>query len=194
MAQVFVLGFTVRFLHGEHGFSAGAAAGVLVLVQVLGGLLRIGSGRWSDRLGARIAPLLRLGLALAVALAASAALAGAPAFLLVPVLVASGSLSLSWNALSFTAAAELAGHGRAGAALGLQQTSLALAAALTPVVFAAVVAETSWAVGFALAASAALAGTAALAGLAGQEGEVAGAGEPGPPPRVRAPANGVPFR
>ena len=166
VAQSSVLGFVVLFLHEERGFSTGAAAGVLAAIQVAGALMRIASGRWSDLVGARIAPLLRLGFALSLALAASAAFVRAPAALLLPALVAAGALSLSWNALSFTAAAELAGGARSGAALGFQQASLGLAAAVTPIAFAAVVEGTSWTVGFALGAAAALVGTAVLRPLA----------------------------
>jgi hypothetical protein len=67
------------------------------------------------------------------------AIAPATEALLVPVLLAAGALSLSWNGLSFTAAAELGGETRAGAALGFQQTSLGVASAVTPVAFAVIV-------------------------------------------------------
>jgi MFS family permease len=157
-AQTSILAFVVLFLNGERGMSTGAAAAVLAVMQVLGAGLRIASGRWSDRVGARIGPLLQLCFALAVSLAVSAALTEAPLALLLPVLVAAGALSLSWNGLSFTATAELAGRARSGAALGLQQTALAVAAAATPPLFASVVEAGSWGIGFGLAALLPLAG------------------------------------
>ncbi|MDX6532962.1 MAG: hypothetical protein QOF68_706, partial [Gaiellales bacterium] len=80
-------------------------------------------------------------------------------------LIVAGGLSISWNALSFTATAELAGSNRAGAALGLQQTSLALFAAVTPVAFAALVSATSWRGGFAACAVAPQVGTLILVPL-----------------------------
>lgn len=169
VAQISVLGFAVLFLHDERGLSTAAAAGVVALMQVLGGVLRIASGHWSDRIGTRIAPLLRLGGALAAALAFSALVVDAPLAVLLPALVLAGSLSAGWNGLSFTAAAELAGQARAGAAIGLQQASLALAAAATPVVFAAILDQTSWAVAFGFAGAVALAGTLALVPLAARE-------------------------
>jgi sugar phosphate permease len=95
-------------------------------------------------------------------MAAIALLLDAPLALLVPLLIVAGGVSISWNALSFTATAELAGSVRAGAALGLQQTSLAMFGAVTPVAFAALVSGTSWRVGFAVCAAASLAGTVAL--------------------------------
>jgi MFS family permease len=67
-------------------------------------------------------------------------------------------LSSSWNGLSFTAAAELAGRARSGAALGFQQTALSVAAATTPPLFALLVEQGSWALGFGLAALLPLAG------------------------------------
>jgi MFS family permease len=161
-AQMSILGFTVLFLHGERGLSTAVAAGMLAVMQLIGAGLRIASGRWSDRLGVRIAPLLRLSFALAAALAASAALTEAPLGLLLPALVAAGALSLSWNGLSFTATAELAGRARSGAALGLQQTALSVAAAATPPVFASLVDASSWALGFGLVALLPLAGATVL--------------------------------
>ncbi|HEX2044332.1 MAG TPA: MFS transporter [Gaiellaceae bacterium] len=161
-AQMSVLGFTVLFLHGERGLSTAVAAGMLAVMQLIGAGLRIASGRWSDRLGVRIAPLLRLSFGLAAALAASAALTEAPLALLLPALVAAGALSLSWNGLSFTATAELAGRARSGAALGLQQTALSVAAAATPPVFASLVDASSWALGFGLVALLPLAGATVL--------------------------------
>jgi MFS family permease len=138
---------------------------MLAVVQVIGAVLRLVAGRWSDRVGTRLGPLRRLGLALAVASAVVAVLVSAPLVVLVPAIVVAGSLSQSWNGLSFTAAAELAGYARSGAALGLQQASLSLSSVVTPIGFAAIVAATSWGVGFGVAAAAALLGTVALRGL-----------------------------
>jgi MFS family permease len=120
--------------------------------------MRIVSGRWSDRVQARIAPLKRLALALSVTLAAAAALLSAPLALLIPTFTIAGALSLSWNGLSFTAAAELAGRARAGAALGFQQTALAITSATAPPVFAAIVEASSWSLAYGLAAAMPVAG------------------------------------
>ena len=107
----------------------------------------------------------RLGLALAAVLAAVAILVDAPLALLVPVLVAAGTLGLSWNGLSFTAAAEFAGRARSGAAIGLQQTALSVSYTIAAVAFAAVVDATSWRIGFGAAALGPLAGAAVLGRL-----------------------------
>jgi sugar phosphate permease len=166
IAQISNVFFLVVFLHQHRGVSATAAAAVLAVTQLLGAVARIASGRWSDRTGRRIVPLRQLALALAVTTALVAALADAPLAVLVPVTVAAGTLGLSWNGLSFTAAAEAAGSARSGAAIGLQQTVLGLVVAVVPVAFAAVVGATSWRLGFALAAVCPAAGYLALSPLA----------------------------
>jgi MFS family permease len=165
--QIAVLGFGVLFLHDEHGFSDGRAALVIAASQVLGAIFRIGGGRWSDVLGHRV-PLLRsIGLAVAGALVVVAALAGGPVWLLVPALVLAGGLSMAWNGLAFTTAAELAGPRRSGAALGFQQTVLSGAGVAAPVLFAATVSAWSWPAGFALAGLFPLAGWIVLGPLRG---------------------------
>ena len=152
VAQVAVTGFIVLFLHDERGFSPGEAAAVLAGIQVLATVLRIATGRWSDLIGSRLVPLRIVGAVSSLTLAVVAAVLDAPIGVLVPAFILAGGFAMSWNGLSFTAAAELAGRGRSGAAIGMQQTSLSVAGALVPPAFAAVVAATSWRVGFALAA------------------------------------------
>jgi hypothetical protein len=73
-------------------------------------------------------------------------------------------MAMSWNGLSFAAAAELAGRERSGAAIGFQQTILTTTATVVPPVFAAVVGATSWQAAFALASLAPLVGSAMLWG------------------------------
>jgi sugar phosphate permease len=164
-AQICLVGFAVLFLHEARGLSTVAAAGVVACVQVVGAAMRVASGHWSDRVGSRLLPLRRVCLALGVAVGITTALTSAPLYLLLPALAVTGGLAMGWNALSFTAAAELAGHSRSGAALGLQQTALSVWAAAAAPAFALVVADTSWRAGFALVALSAFAAHALLAGL-----------------------------
>jgi sugar phosphate permease len=164
--QISLLGFLVLFLHDERDVSTTAGAAALAVTQALGGVARIGAGRWSDRRRDRVAPLLRLGLLLALSAATAALLVGASLWLLVPALVAAGTFSLSWNGLSFTAAAEIAGRSRSGAAIGLQQSFLAAGSIATPIAFAAIVHASSWRTGFVLAALSPLLGYALLSPLA----------------------------
>jgi MFS family permease len=162
VAQLAITGFLVLFLHDERGLSDAEAAGVLAGVQVVAVVLRIGGGRWSDRVGSRLRPLRLVGLASAVTLAVATALLSAPLAVLIAAFVLAGGWSMAWNGLSFTAAAEIAGRSRSGAALGMQQSALAAAGAIVPPAFAAVVAASSWRVGFAVAALFPLAGVQLL--------------------------------
>jgi sugar phosphate permease len=151
-AQMAVIGFTVVFLHDEHGLSEGDAALVVAVSQLLGAMFRIGAGRWSDVVGYRVGPLRLFGLAVAASLVLTAVLVDGPLWLLVAALAVAGGLSMGWNGLAFTAAAELAGARRSGAAIGFQQTVLSGVGVGAPLLFAATVSVGSWGVAFALAA------------------------------------------
>jgi MFS family permease len=151
VTQVAMMGFVVLFLHDAHGYSTGQAAAVFAAAQVLAGVLRIGVGRWSDVVGARVGPLQRIGLSVAVAVGAVAVLSDASGLVLVPVLVLATGLSMAWNGLAFTIAAEIGGR-RSGAAIGFQQTVLSGLGVGAPVAFAAVVSAGSWGLAFGLVA------------------------------------------
>jgi MFS family permease len=166
MTQISLLGFFVLFLHDHRGVSTAVAAGGLAATQVLGGASRIAAGRWSDRLRARIVPLRKVALALGASLGAVTVLVDAPLAILVPALVLAGAFGLSWNGLSFTAAAEAAGRARSGAALGLQQTFLSGGSIVAPIAFGALVHYGSWRLAFALGALSPLVGYALLSPLA----------------------------
>jgi sugar phosphate permease len=162
VGQTATMSFTVLFLHTARDFSPSSAARVLAVQQVLGLGLRILAGHVSDRQQARVGLMRRLALAIAFTLFLVAVLTKADAALLVPLLVVAGAIGLSWNGLSFTAAAEMAGVGASGAAIGLQQTVLGIAGIIVPIGFAAIVAASSWPAAFASAAAFPLLGWAVL--------------------------------
>jgi predicted MFS family arabinose efflux permease len=164
--QISLLGFFVLFLHGHRGVSTGVAAGALAVTQVCGGVARIAVGRLSDRVRMRIVPLRWIALGLALTVGVTAALMDATVWILVAALVVAGTFGLSWNGLSFAAAAEAAGRARSGAAIGLQQTFLAGSAIVAPIVFATVVHQASWRIAFVLAALSPLVGYVLLSPLA----------------------------
>ncbi len=166
-AQLALIGFAVLFLHEQHGVSAGRAALVVAVSQVIAAGLRIAIGRWSDVLGSRVRPLRIVGLAVAASLTVIAALSAGPLWLLVAALAIAGGLSMAWNGLSFAAAAELAGLRRSGAAIGFQQTVLSGIGVVAPPLFAATVTVLSWPAAFLLAAVFPVAGWLALRPLEG---------------------------
>lgn len=156
--QICLVGFMVLFLHDRRGLGTAQAGAVLAAVNVLAIGTRIAAGHWSDVLGSRVVPLRRIALASAALVLVATALVSAPLVVLVPELIVTGCVVISWNGLAFTAAAEVAGPARSGAALGFQQTMLAVAGAVMPVAFGAIVAATTWRTGFGLAAFGPLAG------------------------------------
>jgi MFS family permease len=157
VAQVVLMGFLVLFLHDERGFSTGAAAAALAVSQVGAAALRIGVGRWSDVTRSRVRPLRIVGGTMAITIALVAVAAGGAGWLAAVAIVSATAISMAWNGLSFTLAAELGGR-RSGAAIGLQQTVLSLSGIGAPVAFAALVSWTSWQAAFAVAALFPLAG------------------------------------
>ena len=169
VAQIALTGFLVLFLHDARGLSTGEAAAVLAAAQVIAIVLRIGAGRWSDRARARIRPLRLVGLAIFATLALSAALVSVSLEILVPTLVVATAFSMMWNGLSYTAAAELAGSSRSGAAIGFQQMTLSIVGFVAAPLFAALVDASSWRTGFAVFAAAPLAGWWVLGQLASED-------------------------
>jgi sugar phosphate permease len=163
--QISLLGFFVLFLHDRRGVSTGVAAGALAVTQVLGGIARIALGRLSDRLRMRIVPLRWVALGLALTVGLTAALVDAPTWIVLTALVVAGTFGMSWNGLSFTAAAEAAGRARSGIAIGLQQTFLSAGSIVAPIGFATAVHHASWRVAFVLAALSPLVGYALLSPL-----------------------------
>jgi sugar phosphate permease len=157
-AQIALMSFTVIFLHDVHGVSEGSAAAVLAVFQAGAVVTRIAAGRLSDRLGSRLRPLRWIGLASASGVLLVAVATGASVPIVATVIVLAGAVSMAWNGLSLTAAAELAGRARSGAAIGFQQTTLGVVGVMVPVAFAALVEATSWRTAFALSAMGPLAG------------------------------------
>ena len=163
--QICVVGFTVLLLHDHRGLSAGHAAAVLAVVQLLGIGARVTAGRWSDVVGSRLRPLRAIALAIVAFVTGSAALLSSPLVVFIPALVVAGVLSMSWNSLSFAAAVEVAGHRRSGAAIGLQQSLLNGSGAIYPALFGLLVGATAWWCGFVACAGLTLAGWRVLLAL-----------------------------
>ncbi len=62
--------------------------------------------------------------------------------------MAGGVAAMSWNGLSFTAAAEISGRRQAGKAMGIQNTSMRVVAAAVPVGLGALASAVSWSLVF----------------------------------------------
>ncbi|WP_322006761.1 MFS transporter [Paraburkholderia tropica] len=170
MPQVAVISFASVFLHDfghMHGVAIGAA---LAAVQGGAAVMRVWSGRWTDRRGNRNAYLracAALTVGLFVLLAISTALVGntgqgvqsaAALSALFVLLVAGGIAASAWHGVAYTELATQAGHSRTGTALAMGNSGAFLAFWLVPSAIPVLLSAFGWpAVWLAGAACAALA-------------------------------------
>jgi sugar phosphate permease len=156
LAQASMLGFLVLYLVDRHGVRPAAAALVLAAAQLIGAVGRVRAGRVSDREERRIAPMRRRALAsgglLLVVGGAQVAWPASPAWFAAPLGVAAAVATMTWNGLSFTAAGEIAGRARAGTAMSLQNTVVAVGSAVGAPLFGLLVDVAGWPVAFAVLA------------------------------------------
>jgi sugar phosphate permease len=140
IGQVGLTSLLVLYLYTERDWSAADAALALGFVQLGAAAARVSAGRWSDLRDERIEPFRRLATVAGVLLLAASL--GGPAA--VPLLMAGGVAAMSWNGLSFTAAAEISGRRQAGKAMGIQNTAMRVVAAGVPVGLGALASSVSW--------------------------------------------------
>ncbi|MDG4880586.1 MFS transporter [Mesorhizobium sp. WSM4884] len=137
--QVAVLTFASVFLHDFAGMGTWVTSAGLAAVQTGAMVMRVWSGRFTDRRGNR-RPFLRLCSALsafaflALWLLVIAA-AGQPALMvLLPVMVVVAGISVSaWHGVAYTELATLAGPGHVGTALSLANTLVFVGFCLVPI-------------------------------------------------------------
>ena len=124
--------FALVWLMTDRGWSAASAGALITVTQVLGAGGRIAAGRWSDVTGSRLRPIRTIALAAAVAMGLLALTDWLSSPVSVAMMVVASVITVSDNGLAFTAIAEIAGPFWSGRALGVQNTSQHLAAALPP--------------------------------------------------------------
>ena len=165
VGQIGVTSLLVLYLYTERDWTAAHAALALGGVQVGAAVARLWAGRWSDVRDERIEPFRSLALVAGVLLLGAAI--GGPVG--VPLLLAGGVAAMSWNGLSFTAAAEISGRRQAGKAMGIQNTAMRVVAAGVPVGLGALASAISWHAAFALMGVTPLLARALLAPLVDDE-------------------------
>ncbi|MGX9790724.1 MFS transporter [Mycobacterium sp. MMS18-G62] len=150
--QAMLWTFALVWLMIDRGWSAAAAGAMVTIAQVIGAVGRIAAGRWSDVIGSRLRPIRSIALAAAVAmgLLALTDVLGSP--ISVAVMVIASVITVSDNGLAFTAIAEIAGPFWSGRALGTQNTSQHLAAAVSAPLFGAFIGIAGYPAAFAVCA------------------------------------------
>jgi len=146
--QFAVLTFAAVFLHDAGRFGVTSISATMGALQLGAMIMRVWSGRYTDRHGNR-REYLRVSTWIAVAsfaaLAAATALgaAGAPVLLATMIVLAGVSIS-AWHGVAYTELATLAGTARAGTALGMTNTAVYAGLFLTPIAIPHVLAAGSW--------------------------------------------------
>jgi MFS family permease len=168
MPQVAVLSFASIFLHDVGHAGTVAVGATLATLQGGAAVMRVWSGRWTDRHGNRHAYLracAAVTVALFALLAALTAWMGhdgrdAAAFIvpLTVLLVLGGVSASAWHGVAFTELATLAGNGRVGTALAMGNTGAFIAFWVAPSAIPLLLSAFAWpAVWVAAAVCAALA-------------------------------------
>ena len=151
--QFAVSAFTLVYLVGERDWDAASAGRVVFAFQLAGALGRVASGVWSDRVASRLRPMRQLAVTSAALMLALSLGAGLHSWWIVVVFALSAVVTVADNGLAYTSVAELAGPEWAGRALGVQNTLQNLTAVAVAPVLGAVIGDSRYALGFAVAAA-----------------------------------------
>jgi sugar phosphate permease len=150
--QFAVAAFTLVYLVGERHWDAAVAGRLIFWFQLAGAVGRIVSGVWSDRVGSRLGPMRQLAVASALLMLGLVAGALTDGVWIIVVFGLAAIVTVADNGLAYVAVAELAGTAWSGRALGIQNTGQNVMAVLTAPVLAAVIGDSRYALGFAVAA------------------------------------------
>ncbi|SPB14755.1 MFS transporter permease [Caballeronia novacaledonica] len=146
--QFAVLTFATVFLHDAGRFGVTAISATMGAIQLGAMVMRVLSGRHTDRRGNRRG-YLRGSVIVASAsfVVLAAAIAGGAAhapWLLAAMFVVAGICVSAWHGVAYTELATLAGTERAGTALGMANTAVYAGFFVTPLVIPHVLAAGSW--------------------------------------------------
>ncbi len=148
--QTVVLTFMLVWLTKSQHWALGTAGILVSFSQLLSALGRIAVGRWSDRLGSRMRPIRIIAVAAAAVMMLLAIADHAHSTLAVTLMVTASVITVLDNGLAFTAIPEVAGRFWSGRAMGAQNTSQRLTAAVGPPVFGEVIDATGYPLAFAV--------------------------------------------
>lgn len=166
MSQIAVLAFTAVFLHDVAHLGVGLTTAAMVIYQIGAAVMRVWSGRWTDRNGNRHAFLQGASVAASGVFAVLALLSlvarhanGSPmiSMLLFIAITVGGVAASCWNGIAFTELAVQAGPSNVGTALGLGNTFIFGSYFLTPLLVPPLVAFGGWPLAWILVAVCALA-------------------------------------
>lgn len=150
MPQTITITFVMIWLTNRHHWSVAAAGGLVTVTQLLGAVGRIAVGRWSDRVGSRMRPVRTVAASAACVLFLLALADSMSLRLEVLLMVTISVIAVLDNGLEATAITEFAGPFWCGRALGIQNTTQRVVAAMCPSLFGALIGAGHYPVAWAL--------------------------------------------
>lgn len=148
--QLAVLTFATVFLHDFGHLGTAAISTAMACVQLGAMVMRVWSGRYTDRHGNRRAYMRGSTLVAAAAFAGLAAFVGLgralPIAAVVVMIVLAGVCVSAWHGVAYAELATLAGPARAGTALGMANTIVYIGLFVVPFALPHLLAASSWAV------------------------------------------------
>jgi MFS family permease len=158
--QFAVLSFATVFLHDFGHIGIAGITATMVAVQLGAMIMRVWSGRFTDKHGNRRAYLRGSTLVAVASFVMLAAAVGSgyklSEALLIPIIAFAGICASAWHGVAYTELATLAGKERAGTALGMANTAVYLGFFLTPLCIPHLLAMGSWGIVWLVAAVCAL--------------------------------------
>ncbi len=148
MPQFAILTFATVFLHDFGHLGTAGISATMASMQIGAMIMRVWSGRYTDRRGNRRAYLRGSTLVAAAAFAVLAAIVGlghaTSVAAVVVVIVIAGVCISAWHGVAYAELATLAGPARAGTALGMANTVVYIGLFLVPIMLAHLLAASSW--------------------------------------------------
>jgi MFS family permease len=149
--QIAVVTFATVFLHDFGHAGVLLVSATMAAVQTGAAMMRVWSGRWTDRHGNRRAYMRACSVITALLFALLAVVSamvgtqhGATPLLFVSLIVLGGVSASAWHGVAFTELATLAGTLRAGTALAMGNTFAFLTLFLTPLAIPLLLSHGSW--------------------------------------------------
>ena len=149
MPQFAILTFATVFLHDFGRLGTAGISATMACVQIGAMIMRVWSGRHTDRRGNRRAYLRGSTLVAAASFAALAGAVGLGQAAAIPsiggLIVLAGVCVSAWHGVAYAELATLAGPARAGTALGMANTIVYIGLFLVPLLLPHLLAASSWA-------------------------------------------------